>query len=69
MVREAVRIIVFTCEISAHELSSRLVAPFVNKLPATVKVVTEILRPEIKRRQALMAEYGKEYPGKSVRRS
>jgi hypothetical protein len=46
--------------------SSRLVAPFVNKLPATIKRVGEIVAPEIDRRRALMDEHGKDYPNKNV---
>jgi hypothetical protein len=41
-------------------------APFLNKVPATVKQVAAILRPEIERRRALMDEYGKDYPDKTV---
>jgi hypothetical protein len=44
----------------------RLVAALHNKLPATVKRITEIIGPEIDRRRALINEYGKDYPGKPV---
>jgi hypothetical protein len=43
-----------------------IVAPFLNKLPATVKQVAAILRPEIERRRTLMDKYGKDYPEKTV---
>jgi hypothetical protein len=44
-----------------------IVAPFLNKLPATVKEVAAIVSPEIERRRALMNEYGgKDYPDKTV---
>jgi hypothetical protein len=43
-----------------------IVAPFLNKVPATVKQVAAILRPEIERRRALLDEYGKDYPDKTV---
>jgi hypothetical protein len=43
-----------------------IVAPFLNKLPATVKAVAGIVGPEIDRRRALMDDYGKDYPGKTV---
>jgi hypothetical protein len=45
----------------------RFVAPFLNKIAATEKSVSEILAPEINRRKALMKEYGKDYPDKPVR--
>lgn len=55
------------CHYSSHlTRSSRLVAPFLNKLPVTERAVTEFLRPEIDRRMALMKECGKEYPDKPV---
>jgi hypothetical protein len=44
----------------------RIVVPFVNKLPATTKRVSEIISPEIDRRRKLMDEYGKDYPDKTV---
>lgn len=45
----------------------RIVAPYLNKLPATVKRVAKIIGPEVDRRRALMEEYGLDYPGKTVR--
>jgi hypothetical protein len=46
---------------------SRLVAPFLNKLPETENKVSAILAPEINRRKALREEYGKDYPDMPVR--
>jgi hypothetical protein len=42
------------------------VAPYLNKLPAGVKRFTEVIAPEIDRRRKMIAQYGKEYPGKTV---
>jgi hypothetical protein len=47
-------------------LMPRLVAALHNKLPGTVKRITELIGPEIDRRRALINEYGKDYPGKPV---
>jgi hypothetical protein len=47
----------------------RLVAPFVSRLPDTIRRVADMFTPEIERRRKLLDLYGKQYPSQKVGRT